>query len=142
MLCYSIDDETSFKALTSWRDQFIKYADVKTIENFPFIVVGSKSDIPPTSRRVLKEDTQSWCEANNIGNWIETSAKHSSNVHEAFVMAVKQWQRCEGQNDREMRERGLTVDFNTRVTLPETSNSCCGGTNGIRLPNSNSDNNL
>lgn len=145
MLCYAIDDEPSFKALSAWRDQFIKYADIKSVDNFPFIVVGSKSDVPGTSRRVLKEDANSWCQLNNIPNLIETSAKNSSNVHEAFVIAVKQWKRYEGQNERETREHGLTVDYNTRVTLPESSSSCCGksgSNNRSRLSNSNSDNNL
>lgn len=41
MLAYSIDDKDSFKGLIQWREEFLKYADVKS-EYFPFIVIGNK----------------------------------------------------------------------------------------------------
>lgn len=42
LLCYSVDDRNSFKGLTKWREEFIKYADIDSGEHFPFIVVGNK----------------------------------------------------------------------------------------------------
>lgn len=41
LLAYAINDRDSFKGLGQWRDEFLKYADVKG-EQFPFIVVGNK----------------------------------------------------------------------------------------------------
>lgn len=41
LLAYAINDRDSFKGLIQWRDEFLKYADVKG-EQFPFIVVGNK----------------------------------------------------------------------------------------------------
>lgn len=44
LLAYAINDRDSFKGLVQWRDEFLKYADVKG-EQFPFIVVGNKVNI-------------------------------------------------------------------------------------------------
>lgn len=41
LLSYAIDDRDSFKGLIQWREEFLKYADVKA-DHFPFIVVGNK----------------------------------------------------------------------------------------------------
>lgn len=41
LLAYAINDRDSFKGLIQWREEFLKYADVKG-EQFPFIVVGNK----------------------------------------------------------------------------------------------------
>lgn len=41
LLSYAVDDRDSFKGLLQWREEFLKYADIKS-EHFPFIVVGNK----------------------------------------------------------------------------------------------------
>lgn len=42
LLTYAVDDRTSFKNLTLWRSEFLKYADVREASTFPFIVIGNK----------------------------------------------------------------------------------------------------
>lgn len=41
ILSYAVDDRDSFKGLKNWREEFLKYADIKN-DYFPFIVVGNK----------------------------------------------------------------------------------------------------
>lgn len=139
MLSYAIDDRDSFRGLIQWREEFIKYADVKS-DRFPFIVVGNKNDIEPALRQISQEEVNGWCQEHHITAWIETSAKKSTNVQEAFILAVKQWQHLERMTEREMRAQGDTVDLTRGVHLTQNSRGCCGsgtGGNGTRTSISN-----
>lgn len=42
MLTYAIDDMSSFRNMTMWKNEFLYYADIKENVHFPFIVVGNK----------------------------------------------------------------------------------------------------
>lgn len=131
LLSYAINDRESFKGLIQWREEFLKYADVKA-EQFPFIVVGNKNDIEPQYRQVSAEEVSSWCQAYHISSFIETSAKNSTNVNEAFALAVKQWQKLEKSTEREMRAHGDTIDLTRGVRLPTQSRTCCSGSGDSR----------
>lgn len=52
LLTYAVDDRTSFKNLTLWRSEFLKYADVQEDSNFPFIVVGNKVNYGASKRYI------------------------------------------------------------------------------------------
>lgn len=131
LLTYAINDRDSFKSLIQWHEEFLKYADVKS-DQFPFIVVGSKNDIEPQYRQVSAEEVSSWAQEYHISSFIETSAKTSLNVNEAFVLAVRQWQKLEKATEREMRAHGDTIDLTRGVRLPNQSRSCCSsGGSGV-----------
>lgn len=125
LLCYAIDDHDSFTTLSTWRDEFIKYADVPG-DTFPFIVVGNKNDLPAAERKVPLEEVSSWCQTNHIAAFIETSAKASHNVPEAFAMAVRKWLQAERNADRADGDRDL-IDLAKRVNISSSSTGCCGG---------------
>ena len=59
-------------------------------ENFPFVVVGNKSDLT-TERQVTHEMVESWCKELGDLHYVETSAKDGSGVYEAFLMAAKKY---------------------------------------------------
>lgn len=126
LLCYAIDDHDSFDSLANWREEFLKYADIPSEQQFPFIVVGNKNDLPATERNVTMEEVTAWCDVNQISSHIETSAKQSKNVTEAFGLAVKQWIRMERSADREQRGVDL-VDLTRRVNVSGSNGGCCGG---------------
>ncbi|XP_055379299.1 ras-related protein Rab-9B [Condylostylus longicornis] len=131
LLAYAIDDRDSFRGLKQWREEFLKYADVKP-DNFPFIVVGNKNDIGPQFRQITLEEVSSWCQEYHISSFIETSSKNAINVTEAFMLAVKQWQRLEKSTERELRAQGDTIDLTTGVRLQHSNSKfCCGGGGGI-----------
>lgn len=135
LLCYAIDDHESFESLPNWRDEFLKYADIPGEQQFPFIVVGNKNDLPSSERHVSLDEVTAWCDVNQISSHIETSAKQSKNVSEAFAMAVQQWIRMERYADRRQAGTDL-VDLTRRVNVTGSSGGCCGG--GGASGNSNS----
>lgn len=44
ILVYDITSATSFDALEEWRDEFLIQSCVRDPDNFPFIVIGNKTD--------------------------------------------------------------------------------------------------
>ncbi|XP_044761857.1 ras-related protein Rab-9A [Coccinella septempunctata] len=125
LLTYSIDDKSSFRNLEMWKDEFLHYADIRENSQFPFIVVGNKSDISGAQREVSETERETWCNENNITASIETSAKDASNVHEAFRLAVQQWIKLEMRADRSETPYNDTVDLKQRQSGSRTS--CCSG---------------
>lgn len=145
MLAYSIDDKDSFKGLIQWREEFLKYADVKS-EYFPFIVIGNKvsyfyyfnvlnykpniklkADIDSSQRQVTPEEVNYWCQEHHVASFIETSSKLSTNVNESFVLAVRQWQKLEKSTERDLRAQGDTIDLTKSVNMIHSRQNCCSG---------------
>merc|ERR1719423_426025 len=62
VLVYDVTAPDSFKALDSWRDEFLIQASPRDAENFPFVVLGNKGELP----------------------YFETSAKEAINIEQAF----------------------------------------------------------
>lgn len=126
LLAYAINDRDSFKGLAQWREEFLKYADVKG-DQFPFIVVGNKNDVDALNRDVSPEEVGAWCQEYNILSFIETSAKTSQNVTAAFILAVRQWLKMERITERELNVNGDTIDLTRGVRLTGNGRACCGG---------------
>lgn len=127
LLCYAVNDYDSFQSLPNWRDEFLKYADIPGQQQFPFVVVGNKNDLPASERQISLDEVAAWCDANGITSHIETSAKQSRNVAESFVMAVRQWILMERKTDREQGRGVDLVDLTKRVNVSGGSTGCCGG---------------
>ncbi|KAJ8962060.1 hypothetical protein NQ314_005843 [Rhamnusium bicolor] len=125
MLTYSIDDRTSFNNVEMWQDEFLYYADVKENTQFPFIVVGNKSDVASEEREVSQLEMETWCNENSITSYIETSAKNATNVQEAFKLAVQHWLRLETRADRNAPLINDTVNLKSKHSKNRTS--CCIG---------------
>ncbi|XP_070159000.1 ras-related protein Rab-9A isoform X4 [Polyergus mexicanus] len=121
LLTYAVDDRTSFKNLTLWRSEFLKYADVQEDSSFPFIVVGNKVDVAESEKQVSTEEAQAWCLENGSPPLVETSAKDATNVEAAFGAAVDAWARFEARLERPLLED--TVDL-SKQQFPHRS-SCC-----------------
>ena len=78
MIVFDLTDEQSFRNVSKWLDQIKKHGD----PSGPMVLVGNKADL--TSKRVI--DSQLGKElAKNLGiEYIETSAKSSQGVEQAF----------------------------------------------------------
>jgi len=57
-------------------------------DNFPFLVVGNKSDLEQ-ERCVSGEAVKRFCQANGRMDFVETSAKTNAQVEEAFKMLTR-----------------------------------------------------
>ncbi|XP_044262728.1 ras-related protein Rab-9A [Tribolium madens] len=123
MLTYAVDDKHSFRNLQMWKNEFLYYADVKENVQFPFIVVGNKSDVEQNEREVSQIEMETWCTENGISACIETSAKSASNVHEAFAIAVQHWLKLETRADKNDCIYADTVDLTKKQS--ENRTSCC-----------------
>ena len=88
LLTYAINDTQSFQNLAMWKKEFLQYADVKDPENFPFVVLGNKSDLE-SERKVSKDEAIMWCFQNGNLPHYEISAKDAVNVELAFSASIR-----------------------------------------------------
>ena len=73
----------SFDSLESWREEFLIQASPKDPENFPFMILGNKSD-KENDRKVSTAKAEQWVRGKGNIPFYETSAKDNVNVEEAF----------------------------------------------------------
>ncbi|CAF0904232.1 unnamed protein product [Rotaria sordida] len=110
ILVYDVTSPNSFKSLDSWRDEFLIQAGPRDPENFPFVVIGNKTDLD--NRTVQARKALNWCaDKSNIPHF-ETSAKEGINVEKAFETVAR---------NALAREKDIdpTPDFPSPIRLPE-----------------------
>ncbi len=93
LLTFDVNDALSFQHINMWKEEFLKYADVRDAEKFPFVLLGNKVDVG--ERVVSAEQAQDWCRRNGNVPFFETSAKDNINVEKAFITAAEQLKRHE-----------------------------------------------
>ena len=84
ILVYSIDDLNSFSNLESWLNELKSQGNV----DMNIFLVGNKADLEE-SRKVTKDEGQTFAEENGIKYFFETSAKTGLNAKEVFTEAAK-----------------------------------------------------
>jgi len=82
IIVYDITDQLSFNNLKNWIQEIEQYAS----ENFSKMIVGNKCDL--TSRRVVETEPARVFAASRGAAFMETSAKNSTNVEQAFMWMV------------------------------------------------------
>ena len=60
VLVYDVSEAASFQKLETWRNTFIQSADIKDARDFPFVVLGNKSDLESSKHVVLPSQVSSW----------------------------------------------------------------------------------
>mmetsp|Transcript_27332 Transcript_27332/g.63729 ORF Transcript_27332/g.63729 Transcript_27332/m.63729 type:complete len:215 (-) Transcript_27332:99-743(-) len=83
VLVYDLTSPKSFESLDSWRAEFLLQASPRDPDDFPFVVLGNKSDLD-SKRKVTATRAQQWCKSNNNIPYHETSAATAANVEAAF----------------------------------------------------------
>lgn len=89
VLVHDVNSSKSFETLDSWRDEFLIQASPHDPDNFPFIVLGNKTDVEESKRQVSHKKASTWCQSKGAIPYFETSAKTSNNVEEAFQTIAK-----------------------------------------------------
>ncbi|KAF8567099.1 hypothetical protein P879_06941 [Paragonimus westermani] len=82
VLVYDVTMPNTFKTLDSWRDEFLIQASPRDPENFPFVVIGNKCDLP--NRAIAERRARQWCQLKGNLPYFECSAKEATNVQQAF----------------------------------------------------------
>ena len=109
MIVYDIAKKETFTNLNKWLNEVETYAN----EGVLMILVGNKTDLN-SQRQVSAESGAEWAALNDMP-FIETSAKHATNVTEAFTMLAELVNKHVKDNNAEQRafvlgdniERGL-----------------------------------
>ena len=83
-MTYDVTDKVSFRAIDNWMSDVEKHAS----DNVSRILVGNKCDLEE-SRQVTIDEGKELADHYNIP-FLETSAKESSNVEEAFIMMTQE----------------------------------------------------
>ncbi|XP_033227348.1 ras-related protein Rab-9A-like [Belonocnema kinseyi] len=121
LLTYAVNDKNTFNNLSSWKSEFLLYADIQQESSFPFVVIGNKVDVAEPEKQVSTEEAESWCAENGNLPFVETSAKTAKNVEEAFGSAVAAWIKLEAKMERPLLTD--TVDLSKQQS-PQRA-SCC-----------------
>lgn len=82
LIVYSIVDRNSFEAVGDWLEEIKRQTDCRFV-----MLVGNKSDLE-VSRAVTRAEGQEFASKNDL-LFMETSAKISTNVDEAFSAVIK-----------------------------------------------------
>ncbi|KAL7408530.1 hypothetical protein ABVT39_025074 [Epinephelus coioides] len=86
MLVFDVTSRASFSALVEWRKEFLIQGEPQDPSDFPFIVVGNKTDL--SDREVSGRKALQWCE--EIGaEYFEGSAKEDLDVEKSFLRAAQ-----------------------------------------------------
>lgn len=97
MIVYDIANKETFSNLNKWLNEVETYAN----EGVLMILVGNKTDLN-SQRQVSKECGAEWAALNDMP-FIETSAKNSTNVTEAFTMLAELVNKHVKDNHTELR---------------------------------------
>ncbi|KKY20070.1 putative secretion related gtpase [Phaeomoniella chlamydospora] len=113
LLVFDITRKATFNSVTQWLHDLRQIAE----EGIIVVLVGNKSDLASTSidaqggnrRAVTKEEAEEWCRANDVMEYVETSAKSGEGVERAFLeVAERIYQRIEaGKYDLNDRRSGV-----------------------------------
>ncbi|CAF3440784.1 unnamed protein product [Rotaria sp. Silwood1] len=87
ILVYDVTSASSFKSLDIWRDEFLTQAAPHDPENFPFVVIGNKTDLD--NRIISAQEALNWCAEKSNIPYFETSAKEGTNVEKALETAAR-----------------------------------------------------
>lgn len=132
MIAYDITRRSTFDSVAHW----IKEVELYGAANVVLVLIGNKCDLEE-EREVKFEEACNLAKEKEILAALETSAKESQNVEEAFMMMAKELMSRNGlhvqQGDTEsdstprilLRANSRAVDCNVAATTPPEKKSCC-----------------
>lgn len=85
IVTYDLTDRDSFAKVSEWMQEVDKHSD----KNVSKILVGNKKDLEENHRAVAYNEGKDLADIFNI-RFLETSAKNSNNVEEAFTLMTRE----------------------------------------------------
>jgi Ras-related protein Rab-7A len=87
ILVYDVTRPPSFQSITKWREEFSKQLGLSNADDFPFLLLGNKSDLP--SKAVQQSAVREYADMNGGMLFYEVSAKTGDNVQTGFEAIVR-----------------------------------------------------
>jgi Ras-related protein Rab-1A len=117
IVVYDVTDQESFDNVRTWLSEIDRYAN----ENVNKLLVGNKADM--TAKKVV--DTQTAQDfANELGiPFLETSAKDSNNVEQAFMTMAEEIKNRLATGPAQPRTQGVNVGGGGDIS--QNKSSCC-----------------
>mmetsp|Transcript_5151 Transcript_5151/g.5903 ORF Transcript_5151/g.5903 Transcript_5151/m.5903 type:complete len:206 (-) Transcript_5151:41-658(-) len=120
IVVYDMTDKESFKNIDNWMNEVEKHAS----DNVSRILVGNKCDLEE-SRQVTTDEGKELADQYNI-RFMETSAKESANVEEAFTLMTKEIKsRVVHTDQRKPTQTGKKLSAPKNKKLEKKSGSSC-----------------
>ncbi|XP_041636058.1 ras-related protein rab7 [Cheilinus undulatus] len=118
MLVFDVTSRASFSALEGWRKEFLIQGEPKNPSDFPFIVLGNKTDL--SNREVSSRLALQWCK--EIGaEYFEGSAKQDLDVEKPFLRAAQR-----GLQQYKKHTLENTGHFQITCKQPRETRNTCG----------------
>ncbi|KAK4528711.1 hypothetical protein GAYE_SCF63G6656 [Galdieria yellowstonensis] len=117
IIVYDVTDQESFNNVKTWLHEIDRYAN----ESVNKLLVGNKNDL--TTKKVV--DTATAKEfADSLGiKFLETSAKTSENVEQAFITMAQEIKERMANQPQTQKTSGIHVGANAQEV--KESSSCC-----------------
>ncbi len=111
--------------MKSWKEQFLKEANIPDNEHFPFVVLGNKADMI-TAKKVSQSAVSDFCNKNGKIKAFEVSAKEDSNVSEAFMHISREALAFRGE-DKEYVPTSVIFNPGANFKKGKKNGTCCSG---------------
>lgn len=108
VLSFAINDRISYTKLKLWRNSFLQRLNTEEAATLLFVVVGNKTNIPRSERKVSRQEAETWCSFSNIP-YFEISAKDDTTIEAILEAATTNWEQQVRLID--MYEKNIVVPF-------------------------------
>ena len=121
VLVFDLTVPESFQNVEQWRNDFLSSLNPIGAEDYPFILVGNKTDMKD-SIRVNNTDIETYCKEHNNMPYFATSAKEDINLDEAFSKVADLAYERRIKNE----ENFVPETKYLKVKKEEPKKGCCG----------------
>lgn len=88
VIVFDLTNILSFRNLEGWIDEFLLISHPYDPDNYPFIIIGNKSDLINDSNRVISQRfIERFCESKKM-KYFEVSTKFNKNISDAFSYII------------------------------------------------------
>ena len=115
ILVYDVTKPTSFENIKKWRQEFIMQIGLQSTDDFPFLLLGNKCDLP--DKAVQPAAAREYASQNGEMIFYEVSAKTAESVQTAFEAIVRR--ALEKAPKEEYTLPPSVVDVNNKQTKQE-----------------------
>jgi GTPase SAR1 family protein len=123
VLVFDLTAKESFDNIEIWRNNFLGSLNLSKDDNFPFILVGNKSDLKDDIL-VDQEKINYYCEQHNNMPYFSTSAKEKTNLEEMFSKVAELAVTRYNKNENEVSD--LAEKKFVKVKVEPKKKKCCG----------------